>query len=62
MIPKLKAGTKGEPTKGIEETGDYWLDEKAHGATFTEEGIHKVEKLLRVENLYDPRCCRSSTP
>ena len=54
VIPKLSAGTKGEPSKGIEETGDFWLDEKAHGATLTEEGVHKTEKLLGVPNLYDP--------
>jgi preprotein translocase subunit SecA len=54
VIPALKAGTKGEASKGIEETGDYWLDEKAHSATLTEDGVHKVEKMLSVENLYDP--------
>jgi preprotein translocase subunit SecA len=54
VIPRLNAGTKGEPSKGIEETGDYWLDEKAHHATLTEDGIHKIEKLLGVDNLYDP--------
>ena len=54
VIPSLAAGTKGEPAKGIEETGDYWLDEKSHSSTLTEAGIHRVEKLLAVENLYDP--------
>jgi preprotein translocase subunit SecA len=55
IIPSLKAGTKGEPSQGIEETGDYWIDEKAHSATLTEAGIHKVEKMLGIENLYDPQ-------
>jgi len=55
VIPKLRAGTKGDPTKGIEETGDYWVDEKDHAAVLTEEGIHKVEKLLGVEDLYAPQ-------
>ncbi len=54
VIPHLKQGTRGEPSKGIDETGDYWTDEKAHIATLTEEGVHKVERMLRVENLYDP--------
>jgi preprotein translocase subunit SecA len=36
-------------------TGDYTIDEKAKAATLTEEGVAKVEKLLRVDNLYDPR-------
>ncbi|HKK52307.1 MAG TPA: preprotein translocase subunit SecA, partial [Myxococcota bacterium] len=55
LIPSLQQGTAAEPSKGIEETGDFWVDEKAHSATFTEQGIHKVEKMLRVENLYDPQ-------
>ncbi|MGH0030224.1 MAG: preprotein translocase subunit SecA [Myxococcota bacterium] len=55
VIPQLVKGTKGEHQKEIEETGDYWVDEKAHSATLTEEGVHKVEKMLRVENLYDPQ-------
>ena len=54
VIPGLGQGTKGDPAKGVEETGDYWLDEKAHSATLTEQGIHKVEKQLGIENLYEP--------
>ncbi|MCG8592497.1 MAG: preprotein translocase subunit SecA, partial [Proteobacteria bacterium] len=54
VIPSLKEGTKGEVMKGIEETGDYWLDEKAQSATLTEDGIKKVEGMLGIENLYDP--------
>jgi preprotein translocase subunit SecA len=54
LIPSLKVGAAAEPSKGIEETGDFWIDEKAHSATFTDEGMHKVEGMLRVENLYDP--------
>jgi preprotein translocase subunit SecA len=54
LIPSLKIGLAAEPAKGIEETGDFWLDEKAHSATFTDEGIRKVEGMLRVDNLYDP--------
>ena len=54
MVPKLKAGTKGEPNQNIEETGDYWIDEKTHSVGLTEEGVHNAEKLLGVENLYDP--------
>jgi len=34
---------------------DYTLDEKARTAIMTEEGIAKSEKMLKVENLYDPR-------
>jgi len=54
VIPKLIKGEKGEASKEIEETGDFWVDEKAHSATLTEEGVRKVEQILRVENLYDP--------
>jgi preprotein translocase subunit SecA len=54
LIPSLKQGAAAEPSKGIEESGDYWLDEKTHSATFTDEGMHKVEGMLRVDNLYDP--------
>ncbi|MEA4891554.1 MAG: preprotein translocase subunit SecA [Peptococcaceae bacterium] len=34
---------------------DYTLDEKAKRASLTEEGVAKVERLLGVENLYDPQ-------
>ena len=55
IIPKL---TKGEETKdkygNKSTTGDYLLDEKAHTATLTDEGVAKAEKLLGVPNLYDP--------
>ena len=34
---------------------DYTVDEKARSAILTEEGVSHVEKLLNIENLYDPR-------
>jgi preprotein translocase subunit SecA len=34
---------------------DYTLDEKARSAAMTEEGIAKAEKILKVDNLYDPK-------
>src|SRR6185503_14498423 len=34
---------------------DYTVDEKAHSAMLTDEGVEKVERLLSVENLYDPK-------
>jgi len=55
VIPRLAQGEKGDSTKGVEESGDYWVDEKHHSATLTEEGVHKVEQILGVENLYDPQ-------
>jgi preprotein translocase subunit SecA len=55
LIPRLERGEKGEVAKDIEETGDFWVDEKAHSATLTEQGVRKVEEMLRIENLYDPQ-------
>ncbi len=42
VIPKLKT----------EE--DYQVDEKSRSATLTEEGIETAERILGVDNLYDP--------
>jgi len=33
---------------------DYLVDEKAHTVTMTEAGIPKAEKILGLDNLYDP--------
>lgn len=33
---------------------DFTIDEKARTAILTETGIHRVERLLGVDNLYDP--------
>ncbi len=52
IIPKLERGEKNEETKVT--TGDYLLDEKNHSAVLTEKGVEKAEKLLGVDNLYDP--------
>jgi preprotein translocase subunit SecA len=35
---------------------DYVVDEKARTATLSEEGVSRCEKLMQVENLYDPSC------
>ncbi|HEY8224539.1 MAG TPA: preprotein translocase subunit SecA [Pyrinomonadaceae bacterium] len=50
IIPHLK---KGEDIDG-KKTGEYVVDEKAHTAVLTEEGVDKAERLLGVGNLYDP--------
>jgi preprotein translocase subunit SecA len=60
VIPMLKKGEMIESRDGRvgqtvrEYTGDYTVDEKAKTATLTEEGVAKVERLLGVDNLYDP--------
>ena len=41
--------------KGIEPDADYVYDEKRKTVAPTERGVDKVERALRVENLYDPR-------
>ncbi len=38
----------------LQKETDYQVDEKQRTATLTEEGIAKAEKMLGVENLYDP--------
>jgi preprotein translocase subunit SecA len=42
IIPHLKKET------------DYTIDEKARSATLTETGVAAAEKMLKVDNLYDP--------
>ena len=60
MIPRLKKGEMIEDRDGTvgrsvrTYTGDYTVDEKSKSVTLTEEGVLKVEKLLGVENLYEP--------
>ncbi|MEI6079832.1 MAG: preprotein translocase subunit SecA [bacterium] len=33
---------------------DYTIDEKSKSVALTEDGVHKVEKILKVGNLYEP--------
>ncbi|MBI5887254.1 MAG: preprotein translocase subunit SecA [Deltaproteobacteria bacterium] len=39
---------------GLQKDAHYTIDEKAKQSILTEEGVIKVEKLLDIENLYDP--------
>jgi preprotein translocase SecA subunit len=61
IIPKLQRGAviQGDPSQeeraAIEAKGDYTVDEKSRSVTLTEGGVAKVERLLGVHNLYDPR-------
>lgn len=61
IIPMLKKGevidVEANTLSGKRKsyTGDFTIDEKAKTATLTEQGVLKVEKLLKVDNLYDPR-------
>ena len=39
----------------LQQEADYSIDEKMKSVALTEEGVARVEKLLGVDNLYDPR-------
>ncbi|MHB1046665.1 MAG: preprotein translocase subunit SecA [Thermoanaerobaculia bacterium] len=55
IVPKLVRGEEIKDKYGNKTTtGDFLVDEKAHTAALTEEGVGKCERLLGVENLYDP--------
>src|SRR5207249_1871653 len=56
IIPKLEKGEVHEGKEPGEKwtTGDYTVDEKHRTVALTEQGVTKVEKLLNIENLYDP--------
>jgi preprotein translocase subunit SecA len=55
IIPRLGRGEEIEEPDGNKyTTGDYLVDEKAHSVALTDDGVAKVEKLLGIENLYDP--------
>jgi len=55
IIPQLQRGEEIEEPNGAKyTTGDFLVDEKAKSTAMTDEGVAKVEKLLGVENLYDP--------
>jgi preprotein translocase subunit SecA len=38
----------------LQQESDYTIDEKMRAVSLTEEGVAKAERLLNVENLYDP--------
>jgi len=60
IVPKLKPGAriagdrKAEERAELEKTGDYIVDEKAKTVTLTEQGMAHAERLLGVQNLWDP--------
>ena len=49
IVPRLQARPEGEDEEG----GDYFIDLKDRAVSPTEEGIHKMEGWLGVENMYD---------
>ncbi|MEI8175467.1 MAG: preprotein translocase subunit SecA [Candidatus Omnitrophota bacterium] len=50
IIPRLTKGAKDEATKA--ESGDYVVDEKAHGAYLTDAGEEKVLGLLDLKDMH----------
>jgi len=61
LVPKLRKQDRA-PEEGVEDTGDYYVDEKARQAYLTEQGQERVEELMREagllaegDSLYDTR-------
>jgi preprotein translocase subunit SecA len=56
IIPRLKKGAviQGGKEYEVEQSGDYIVDEKARTVSLTEEGVEHCQRLLGLENLYDP--------
>ncbi|MDD9950305.1 MAG: preprotein translocase subunit SecA [Zetaproteobacteria bacterium] len=40
---------------GLQKDSDYMVDEKARSVALSEDGISKLEKRLKIDNLYDPQ-------
>ncbi len=59
IIPKLKRAAtivEGKLSEiEMEKEGDFIVDEKSKAVALTEQGIQSCERLLNVDNLYDPR-------
>ncbi len=55
LVPRFK-----ERPEGADEGGDFFIDLKDKAVSPTEEGVHKMEGFLGIENLYDadPRLAR----
>src|SRR5881396_715352 len=59
IIPQMKKAAtivEGKLSEiEMEKEGDFIVDEKSKAVALTEQGIASCERLLNVENLYDPR-------
>lgn len=53
LVTRLTRGEAGNTLKGIEETGDYEVDEKKRTVAIHESGVSKVEDWLGIDNLYE---------
>jgi preprotein translocase subunit SecA len=60
VVPRLRRGAttvgdvRAEDRAAIEAQGDYTVDEKARSVHLTESGVSKIERMLNIQNLYDP--------
>jgi preprotein translocase subunit SecA len=56
IIPKLEKGAVIQGGKDYEhdDVGDYVVDEKARTVSLTDRGVEHCQRLLGIENLYDP--------
>jgi len=57
IIPKLEKGAVFQGGKDYEheDTGDFVVDEKARTVTLTDRGVEHCQRLLGMDNLYDPQ-------
>jgi preprotein translocase subunit SecA len=53
IVGRMERGEPGEPAKGIEETGDYDVDEKKRTIGIHERGVSRVEDQLGIDNMYE---------
>ncbi|MDX1658074.1 MAG: preprotein translocase subunit SecA [Nitriliruptorales bacterium] len=54
VAPNLKRGEEEHKPGGqIIQTEDYVVDEAKRNVAITEQGVHKVEKILGIDNLYE---------
>ena len=56
--PSVNSGNQyGEFAKAVRrlKESDYVLDEKQRAVSLTDEGVEKIQKILGVDNIYDPK-------
>jgi preprotein translocase subunit SecA len=60
VVPRLRRGAttvgdvRAEDRAAVDAQGDYTVDEKSRSVHLTEAGVSKVERMLGIQNLYDP--------
>jgi preprotein translocase subunit SecA len=60
VVPRLRRGAttvgdvRAEERAAVEAQGDYTVDEKSRSVHLTESGVAKIERMLGIQNLYDP--------